>query len=232
MQTFIGTPTTVVTIEYHAPGFNHERVDIIGIRSEFLFLKNVRTRTINIPAAGSDTLRLIIEFIGINAAAGIIGYFEGKIFDKIIKAIHKTRKHSEKTYSMKFTGVKFIYEDTEIIIENLESLNGEDIKKILKQIPDILSNEDNLPINKIELPIIYIKPFFQLWNVNQAENTPEHFRYWLLNAWGNSGIPMIYDSQTKRTLTYDDLGHYYDLETDEVYNLLERLITDQTNYDK
>lgn len=232
MLTFIGTPSTIATIEYRAPGFNHDRLDLIGIRDEFRYLGNVRTRRINVPAAGSDTLTLIIEFIGINAAAGIIGYLEGKLFDKIIKSISSARRHSEKVYFMGFTGIRLVYEDTEIIIEDLERINGEDIKRILEQIPQILSDENNLPINKIELPIMYIKPFFQLWSIHSAAHDPGHLRYWLLSAWGNSGEPKIYDSQTKRIVTYGDLGHYYDLDTDAIYNLLERLITDQSNYDR
>lgn len=232
MQTFIGTPTIVATIEYHAPGFNFERLDLISLRDEFRFLKNVRTRRINIPAAGSDTLTLIIEFIGINAAAGIIGYLEGKLFDKIIEAIFKAKNHFDKTYSMGFTGLKLVYEDTEIIIENIEQLGGKDIKQILEQIPHILSDKKNLPVNKIELPIMYVKPFFRLWSGQRPGNDPEPFRYWLLSALGNSREPMIYDSQTKTTVTYSALGHYHDLDTDDVYALLEHLITDQSSYDE
>ena len=202
------------------------------MRDEFRYLGNVRTRRISIPAAGADTLTLIIEFIGVNAVAGIIGYLEGKLFDRIINSIARSKKHSEKIYAMGFTGIKLVYEDTEIMIEDMEQISGEEIKRILEQIPLILSNKEMSPINKIELPIMYIKPFFHLWSINSAAHDPGHFRYWLLSARGNSGEPKIYDSQTKRFVTYDDLGSYYELETDEIYNLLERLLTDQSSYVK
>jgi hypothetical protein len=177
VQTFIGTPTTVVTLEYHAASFNFERLDFIGLRDEFQFLGNVRTRSIAVPAAGTDTLTLIIEFIGVNAAAGIIGYLEGKLFDRIMKAISKARKHSEQTYAMEFTGIRLVYEDTEVIIGDLAQIDGRHIKSILEQIPHILSKDEYLPINRIELPIMYMKPLFQSWSIQRADDDPGHLRY-------------------------------------------------------
>jgi len=127
VQTFIGTPTTVVTLEYHAAHFNFDRLDLIGLRDDFQFLGNVRTRSIEVTAAGSDTLTLIIEFIGVSAASGIIGYLQGKLFDRIIKAIGKAKKYSDPTYGQEFTGVRLVYEDTEIIINGVAELDEEHI---------------------------------------------------------------------------------------------------------
>jgi hypothetical protein len=238
MYTFSGTPTTVATIIRRAG--DHDEEDVALMHSEFAFLENIRMRGRYTPAAGAGTnLQLIIEFIGVSAASGIIGQLAVNLFGKITKALLALYHHRTDAFPLlHFDDVILKYDDVTVTINYLNSEVIEQLPTIMEEVRQLMEQLTESPPHEIQLPIYFDGNDFDAWNKNSAHAYPKTpSRYWLLRVYDASGPSMrFYDHKNKAVITIDYLRmnqitkSIVKMEADETEQFLEILLSNPDNY--
>jgi hypothetical protein len=135
MSTLSSENVTVFKVDYHAGDIPD--TDIQQFKDELQEFGFVRVRGYRAPAAGTGAeIRILIEFIGLAAASGIIGHLAVKFYKKLsakifsfMKAPHPLRPTIE--------GIKISYDDLDIDIRYIDN----NIIKNLSVIIDDVMNE-------------------------------------------------------------------------------------------
>ena len=231
--------TAVVTISMRVGDYPPQ--DIALMKSEFAFLGQVRAVGHQMPAAGGGTeLQLLVEFIGVAAASGIVGQLAYNLFAKISESLMRLYNHREARFPLLyFDDIKLVYDDLEITIAALDPAAIEDLTDIAREIHGLISSKNPKSKYQVILPIDFEKGRFVEWNKHAVFTSPQHpVRYWLVRKKGFFGAERIYDRKRKAFIKIPlfkpaNINSNPDFMTDEEINrFLESLLLKQEGMDR
>jgi len=193
--------STIFKIEYRARGYSED--DFVDLKATFQSLGFARFRGQHLPEAGGVTeLWLVIEFIGLSAAAGIIGHIASKFYETLSVGLLKfiARKSKQDPIYPEFMSMRITYDDLDIVISLPDNQTIEKLKNIISVIEKHLTQRplsENL-VQYVAIPVEYTDGHWELLSIwNQKEYT---LRYWGVGTWGTPGITDIYDVQECKLL--------------------------------
>ncbi len=200
MDTQHGVQAIVFDITYEGLVYTSE--DSARLQQEFQELGSVRSRPHYAPAAGWGVdIMMVISFIGLAIAGGLIEHITGKFFDSIVKKLQDFYRE-RRPEGLRFPrSIRLSYDDMDITVLLISEGVLEKLPEILTTIHEhiIAAPSEERPIHEITLPMEYRGGEWRPINLDNPSGIEyqDPYRYWRTAPRDLSGSAYIYDSHER-----------------------------------
>jgi len=200
MSTLSLESVTTITVNYNAGDIPDN--DIQQFKTELQELGYTRLRGYHGPAAGTGfEFWILIEFIGLAAASGIIGHLAVKFFDKLSTKILSFMKSPTDPRRPYAAGVKLSYDDLDIDIRYIDDNILKNMSVIINDIINEIHNGGlkGSKATKIVMPMEIRDGEWEPFFVQDPSGTYNYpFQFWEISSNNISGRFGIYDFLGKK----------------------------------
>lgn len=200
MSTLPSDSVTAITVNYNAGDIPDN--DIQQFKSELQEFGYTRLRGYRGPAAGIGfEFWVLIEFVGLAAASGIIGHLAVQFFNKLATKVLSFMKTPTDPRRPCAVSIKLSYDDLDI---DIRYIDDKILKKLSRIINDIINEINNgglkeAKANNIIMPMEIRdgkwEPFF-VQDPSGIYNYP--FQFWKVSSHDIGGLFGIYDFMSKK----------------------------------
>jgi hypothetical protein len=199
--------TTVITLTYDPVTYTDEEIAIL--RTSFLELGSVRTRGLYEPAAGAGIdISVVIEFVGLAAASGIVGHLATKVYEGIVQRIKDFYGKKNGVGTQTPNSIHISYDDLEFQLTLVSDEVLDDLPQLAEQIHWLVTSRDNdgQSIHRVIIPVEYLDGEWHGINLSNPSGLEykNRYRYWHVDAWDVTGTPRIYDSEEREFVETPD----------------------------
>jgi hypothetical protein len=195
-----GTQIIIFDITYDGGAYTSE--DSASLQQDLQELGSVRSRPHYSPAAGWGVdIMMVISFIGVAVAGGIIEHITGNFFDIVVKKLrdfYRPRRHEGLRFPR---SIRLSYDDMDINVLLLSEDALEKVPQLLIAINEhiIATLSDERPIHEITLPMEYSDGEWRAINLDNPSGIEyiDPYRYWRTAPRDVSGSAYIYDSHER-----------------------------------
>jgi hypothetical protein len=188
--------STTLKAEYRARGYDQD--DEGEIRTELEAFGAVRMRSLYLPEAGGvSEFWLVVEFVGVSFAAGLIGHLSGQVYDRFSASFSRLveRYRQKHGWEPEFW-LTLSYDDTDIDIGAVTPEVSKQLPTLMRSVHDHLARDPlkSASVNRIVLGMTqdegrWLEP-------SLAEPYEFDSRFWGVSLEGHRQITHIYDTAT------------------------------------
>jgi len=185
---------TAITVEYDGNSFSEQ--EIANLQSHLSEVATTRIRRHQGPAAGGPAISTVLEFVGMNAAAGLIGGAAWAVLTLFIRKLRE--KFSKKHHMPAYDSITIKFDDLDITIGLIGQEGTARLPEIIADIRDSLGKPplSRGSVNRITLPVEYSGGEWRITTVNWTGAIPKYpFPYWEVQSFDASGVWGILDTE-------------------------------------